>query len=252
MPMSFGSAQRNFQRAWMSARFVSDTATIPRAAPWFRLVSCTVAFVVALLSVHTAWACSCGGDWEKPDADVVFRGEVVEVHVPLHLQIHPERVEGVVGFAWALWFTISRPFDEDVRTVFHVTKAWKGAPSEYVTLNTGSGMCCNCTVGNIFKQGTEYVVYANEYQSELHIGWCGGAAVALEDLPPSEAADLGPGAPPASGGRGLPLLWRHLLLPAALGGPIALIAALWRWRSRRRQRGSADRAHPSQAQPGGR
>jgi len=53
------------------------------------------------------------------------------VHVPLHLRFAPQTIEGVGGIAWGLWFEVAKNFDEDVRTVFRVDRAWKGQPARY-------------------------------------------------------------------------------------------------------------------------
>ena len=193
-----------------------------------------VAFAAAISWAQAAWACSCGGFWEPTDADVIFQGEAVEVHVPLHLRFGPERIEGVGGIAWGLWFEVARNFDDDVRTVFRVERAWKGNPAQFVTVNTGSGMCCNCTVGAILEEGSEYVVYAAKDDGETRVGWCAGYVVAGKDLPRPEVTSLGAGTPPSKARRGFPMFWRHLLLPATIAVVVALPVLIWRRRSKRR------------------
>jgi hypothetical protein len=75
-----------------------------------------------------------------------------------------------------------------------------------------------------------------QHDGELKIGWCAGNAVAVNALPRAEVANLGASTPPSSGRRRFPMFWRHLLLPAAIAGPIALAAVIWRRRSKRRHR----------------
>jgi hypothetical protein len=209
-------------------------ATVPRTTRGLRLLAMSIAVLVAIvLGVKAAWACSCGGFWERMDAEMIFQGEVVEVHVPLHLQVAPRKLEGIGGIAWGLWFSVSQGFDDDVRTVFRVDKVWRGRLAQFVTVNTGSGLCCNCSLGKIFEKGHEYVVYAPKQADEIFIGFCGGRADAVKDMSPAELAMLGASTPVASGGRRVPMFWRHLLLPLALAAPIALAAIVWRRRSRK-------------------
>jgi len=202
------------------------------------LLAAVVALGMILALARMGWACSCGGSWELKDAEVIFRGEVIEVHEPLHLQITPSSRHGFAATAWWAWASASRTFDEDVRTVFRVDEVWRGEPAEYVTVNTGSGLCCDCSLGRQFKVGHEYVVYAWRWNGELHIGGCAGRA---HDVSPASLAELaslgmGKGKPPASGGGYVPVFWRHLLLPLAFLGPILLTAIGWLRRAQRRQR----------------
>jgi hypothetical protein len=212
-----------------------SSATALRANPGLRLLATSIAVLLALvLSVKAAWACSCGGFWERTDAHMIFQGEVVEVHLPLHLQVAPRRIEGVGGIAWGLWFSVSQALDDDVRTVFRVDKVWRGRLAQFVTVNTGSGLCCDCSLGKIFEKGREYVVYAPEQADEIFIGFCAGRADAVKDLSAAELAMLGASTPVSSGGRRFPMFWRHLLLPLALAAPIALAAIAWLRRSGKR------------------
>lgn len=182
------------------------------------------------------WACSCGETWERMDADVIFQGRAIEVHQPMHLRFGPSRPRGAAGIPWGLLFEASRALDRDVRTVFRVRQAWKGGPPQFVTVNTGSGLCCDCSVGRMFEEGKEYVVYAAQYHGELNIGFCAGSALAGNRLPTADVDKLGAGTPPSSGRRGFPMLWRHLLLPGAMAVPILLAAMIWRRSTRRHRR----------------
>jgi hypothetical protein len=193
----------------------------------------TLAFLGVTSYARFGVACSCGGTWDRTDADFIFQGEAIEVHEPLHLRFRPGRVDGVGGIARGLWFEASRALDSDVRTMFRVRKAWKGRPSQFVTVNTGSGLCCDCSVGNVFEEGKEYVVYAAQDDGQLSIGLCAGRAVPGTALPSTEGGNLSAGTPPSTGRRGFPMFWRHLLLPGTVALTIALALISWRLFKRR-------------------
>jgi hypothetical protein len=195
--------------------------------------------ILALLGVilwaRIGSACSCGGTWEITDADMIFQGEAIEVHEPLHLKLGPRKAEGVARVVWGLWFAASRALDEDVRTVFRVRTVWKGRATQFVTVNTGSGLCCDCSVGKVFEEGKEYVVYAAQDDGQLHIGGCAGSAVPGTAASPTAVDSLGGVAPPPSGRRGLAMFWRHLLLPGTVVVPIALAIIIWLRSARHRR-----------------
>lgn len=201
-----------------------------------RFLSAIVALGGLLWFARVGWACSCGGLWEPKDADVIFRGTAVEVHQPLHLRIMPRSRRGVAGNAWAIWAVASKTFDADVRTVFRVEEAWKGEPAEYVSLNTGSGRCCDCSLGRRFTVGSDYVVYAVRWHGELLVDSCAGNVTDTSSASLLELASLGlgKGKAPSSGGRHVPMFWRHLLLPTAIALPILLTTIVWLLRAKRR------------------
>jgi hypothetical protein len=218
----------------------TSVSSIRNAIACHRLIATSIlAFLGVTSWACCGWACSCGGTWERTDADVIFQGEAIEVHQPLHLRFKPSRVHGLARVPWGLWFEASRALDQDVRTVFCVSKAWKGSPSQFVTVNTGSGLCCDCSVGKIFEEGKQYVVYGAQYNGQLNIGLCGGSALPRSGLPRAEVEKLGRGTPPSSGRRprGLPMFWRHLLLPGAVALALRLAAIIWR-RATHRYRGA--------------
>lgn len=201
-----------------------------------RLLATWPVVVCASVSLpRTAAACSCGGEWTRADADVIFRGKVVEVHEPVRRRIRPRSrpTNPLVGVAWRMWFAASGTFDSDVRTVFEVETTWKGRPPQFVTINTGSGMCCDCSVGKIFEEGKEYLLYATRYRDELEISWCSGAVVVGKTAIDAEVATFGAGMKPTPGVR-TPMFWRTLLLPAALATPLIFGLLIWSWKTRRR------------------
>ncbi len=198
-----------------------------------RFVLAALAFVAVTAFAHRGEACSCGGDWQRSDSDVIFRGKVVEVHRPLHLRFVPRRADRLGFVAWRIWYSLAKHFDADVRTVFQVDTAWRGSPSLFMTVNTGSGMCCNCSLGDVFVPGGEYIVYAmRETDGELSVAFGSGHAFLGKALPLEDIGELGPGIAPTRGGRGVPLVWRHLILPAALLGFVGLAVLGAQWRRR--------------------
>lgn len=207
-----------------------------RAAIW------VLALIATISRAKVGRACSCGGERDRLDTDVIFQGKAVEVHRPLYFRFVPfgaGKFERVVD---ELWFRTARAFDRDVRTVFKVNTAWRGDVPQYVAVNTGTGLCCSCTLGAIFKEGSDYVVFAKKFDGELIVDWCVGSSFAGTALPRESVATLGRGASPASGARSFPMFWRHLLLPGGTMLPIAL-AGLIQWRfSGRRRRERAPRA----------
>jgi hypothetical protein len=201
--------------------------------------ACALVFAATISITKAGAACSCGGEWGPTDADTVFQGEAVEVHRPLHLRFRPEGGKTLARLVWGLWSRIARPFDSDVKTVFRVSRSWKGDPPEFVTINTGSGTCCECSVGTIFAEGGNYVVFAVKYGGELHVNSCAGMMVSGKALPAAEAAKLGVGTRPSKGSRSLPMTWRYLLFPGVLALPIVLAGVTSRTfveRLRRRRR----------------
>ena len=195
-----------------------------------RVGMCVLALVAAIFTAEIGRACSCADAGDRLDTDIIFQGEAVEVHRPLQVRFVPSRPGNLEGSVWRLWFTVAKAFDPDVRTVFEVKTAWRGDPPQYVAVNTGSGLCCSCTLGDIFKVGNDYVVFATKFDGKLIVDSCTGWSFAGTTLPPESATKLGLGAPPSRGARGLPMFWRHLLFPAAIALPIAL-AGLIQWRS---------------------
>ncbi|MEZ4223519.1 MAG: hypothetical protein R3B13_21405 [Polyangiaceae bacterium] len=188
-------------------------------------------FGVATSYAGAAHACSCGGEWDPADADVIFQGRAVEVERPLFLRVHPTKRSGAAALAWGFLYEVSTALgDEDVRTVFRVDRVWRGSRSPFVTVNTGSGMCCNCTLGDVFKLGSDYVVYAIRNKGELRVGACAGSAFDAKLMSRAQAAMLGPGVPPARGEKALPWSWVFLLAAFALLGA----SCGWRRRSVKR------------------
>jgi hypothetical protein len=185
-----------------------------------------LALVATTLSAEVGRACSCGDAIHPLDADVIFQGEAVEVHQPLHLRFVPRTEEELEMVAYELWFTAAREFDRDVRTVLRVNTAWKGRVPTYITIHTRF---------RSFEEGRDYVVHATMDGDELHVAGCTGGRVFPGKAPtPEYAANLGPGTRPSRGARGFPMFWRHLLLPATMALPIAFAGLIhWRFAGRR-------------------
>lgn len=165
-------------------------STVPRLPHRSRLRWARVAagiFAVFALISRTSAACSCGGDWTPAHADVVFEGQAVEVHEPMHLKFRPlSGPRAPATLAWGWWAAAKSAFDEDVVTVFRVRRSWKATVPEFVSVNTGSGLCCNCTFGPVFDEGVVYVVYAAKSEErEYVVVACAGTAVASSALPSS-------------------------------------------------------------------
>src|SRR6478609_7499688 len=139
-----------------------DRGAAGRSTERIRVAAWCIAALAGVLSyTPTIAACSCEGLWKRTDADLIFEGKAIEVHQPLHLRAIPKaRLEGIAEITWRMWFDTSGKFDHDVRTTFQVNRVWRGQVSRFVTVNTGSGTCCNCTVGKIFEEGKDYIVFA--------------------------------------------------------------------------------------------
>ena len=170
------------------------------------------------------------------DAELIFGGEAIDVHVPLYRRHAPTtRVEGLARITWRLWFDALRWVDRDARTTFRVTRVWRGQVSQFVTVNHGAGVC---GLGASFEEGKEYFVYAAQTDGEPYVGSCGGIAFSEMALPSDELAKLGTSRAPSAGRAPLPLFWRDLLLPGAITLPLALAALIAAWHSKTRSRAS--------------
>jgi hypothetical protein len=192
--------------------------------------ACLIILCVTVSFPRTSLACSCGGTWTPVDADVIFRGTVVRVHDPVLRRLRPRGPHVITRVLWGLWYDAAKVFDSDVRTVFEVESAWKGHPAQFVTVNTGSGLCCNCTFGNLFMEREEYLLYATRDGGELGVGSCAGVVIVGKAAIDAEAVLLGPGVKPTPGPRGIPTSWRALLLPSAMATPFMLALLIWLWR----------------------
>lgn len=152
--------------------------------------------VVMLGAEGSVHACSCAGVPELEErvkqADAAFVGTVVEVDVPLLLR------ESVVPLAdTPLSFVYG--LEPEVRTRFRVERRYAGPLGTHVLINSGDGLCCNCSPGNIFTPGERWLVFAHERDGELRITTCrrpqlqhydpDGFAAVLQRLGPAEASE---------------------------------------------------------------
>lgn len=184
-----------------------------------RTVIIVVTLLVALMISADARACSCADFGASPTGiihrDAVFRGTVVEVSQPWILRPNADgKLDPVLG-------RLAYYTDATVTVRLQVHEAWKGVNTREVVLDVGDGWCCNCSLGTSFgKLGDELLVYANQYEGALHVGFC-GPPIPIEHAGPYLDA-LGPGqrslAPGRTGG--------GLSMPVQIAGAIALALAL--------------------------
>lgn len=196
---------------------------------------CLVVALVVILGVEgSARACSCAGIPSLPErvaeADAAFVGTVVEVDVPLLLSdsVVP-LVDTPLSF---LYFT-----EPQVRTRFEVERRYRGPLGTHVVIDSGDGLCCNCSLGNAFSPGERWLVFAGESEGELRVGQCRwplsedrdpeGFAAALQQLGPGDA----PTHPTPRWTEGPHGAWVSRWLV-----PMALIGATAWWWGLRRQR----------------
>jgi hypothetical protein len=192
-------------------------------------VTALILLVGVLSCASTAWACSVGCACD--DVDVIFEGEVIDVHLPLHLRHIPTTtVKGIAGTTWRLWFETASMFDRDVRATFRVKQVWRGQASEFVTVHAGPWSALKP-----LEQGKDYLVYGVQTSDPLEIDSCTGT-VSARALSTTERVKLGASGPPSPGSAPFPMFWRHLLLPAATAVPFALAALITVWHSKRRLR----------------
>lgn len=129
--------------------------------------------VFSFLGSSGAYACSCipNASPEKAlrQAGAVFAGRVVDIQKPRVLSSSME----------------------PATVVFETSRFWKGLHDKQVSIYTPSGGGPSC--GFEFQKRQEYLVYANESDSELYVSLCSRTALlteASEDL-----SSLGAGSP---------------------------------------------------------
>jgi phosphate/sulfate permease len=116
-------------------------------------------------------ACSCADIGTSPEGilgrDAVFRGTIVAFDVPWTLQPGADGTLGKLRYGLAAWT------DATVTVRMQVHEAWKGVDAREVVIDVGDGFCCNCSLGTDFgRPGEELLVYANEHEGALHVGFC--------------------------------------------------------------------------------
>jgi hypothetical protein len=182
-----------------------------------------VALLVALFTFSTkAHACSCATFATSPEGilhnDVVFRGTVIGYAVPWALQPRPDKTLGRVRGRVAAYTHAT------VTVQMEVHEAWKGMDTREVVIDVGNGFCCNCSLGTDFgRPGQELLVYANEYEGALRVGFC-HPPIPIENAGPYLEA-LGPGRTSLHPGRTSPHGLR-MWTPIAVGVALALALAL--------------------------
>jgi hypothetical protein len=173
--------------------------------------------LISLLARPTpAWACWCfQHDILAPrdafaGADAVFMGTVTGI----------ANYRQLPWFDWMVkvWPAASDRFS-DIRVRFNVDRSWKSVATSDLTLRTGY-IC-----GYAFSSGTQYVVYAHNFEESLRVDFC------TRTMPAGSAAeDFGflNGLPPLPLTRAWPSPF-VLGSGAAVGGLLAF-AVLWRAR----------------------
>jgi hypothetical protein len=114
------------------------------------------------------------------DSEAVFSGEVVEVE-----EGPPIKMMGISGVRTS-------------RVTLQASEVWKGPQGETLEVSTlRDGMSC----GYPFKEGEEYLVYANTGKRGLEVDLCSGTQRLTEAEADLEV--LGAGKKPTSGGEAL-------------------------------------------------
>lgn len=139
-----------------------------RARPWviLALVAC-----VWLGTLRTAQACSCAflGDAveQASSADVVFVGVAIDVDEPWALRETSRESFG------RLSFMLADIKGDTVRTTFRVEQAWKGVDTDQIVVDSGEGVCCNCSLGIIAQPGERLLIAAHvDDDGVAHVGFC--------------------------------------------------------------------------------
>ena len=161
--------------------FTTDVGPLPRIA---------LICVVAGCLVHApdvTEACSCAGATDAElfaRADAVFVGRVEAVDIPWRVRQARERryPERLSSFLLTLG-------DPEVVTTFAVERVFKGRLGERVRVESGTGACCNCSLGATFESAPRWLVYATAHEGRWSTGLCSRP----RPVPPGDM--LVPGAP---------------------------------------------------------
>ncbi len=134
-----------------------------------RALLSTIVAAAVLASPTLAAACSCadwGGTMERYErAGVVVHGVVVASHVPLFFPLAGVRLP-----RWTPRFL--RRFARPGATAdVEVIQAWKATPRRIVTVNLGTGQCCDCTLGpGALRVGEEVVLFGRVREGVARVG----------------------------------------------------------------------------------
>lgn len=181
---------------------------------------------VALAAPGLAAACSCayqGDALERFDrAGVVAHGVVRAEHVPLtNLLARLPLPRWTPRFIWRL----ARP---GVTADVELIQAWKETPTRVITVNLGTGQCCDCTLGpGGLKIGEEVILFGGMRDGEPRLG-------ASNCNPPIEGrrrvkealALMGPGITDLPRGPRAPFLMKWLVRIGILGA-LLWAARIW-------------------------
>ncbi len=122
-----------------------------------------IIFLASLMPTHRAFACSCMipdlPEQEFAASAAVFHGKAAETS------------RSSMGFftSLRLRFGLGDIFGYEQTVVFDVIESWKGVDTTWVSIKTGynDGDC-----GYTFTKGSEYIIYAREYDGDLHTSIC--------------------------------------------------------------------------------
>lgn len=108
----------------------------------------------------TASACTCAPPTSVQEAvegaEAVFVGKVIQIS---------ERSEQLKDSE-----DVSRYKMLTKEVLFEVGPSWKGASEEDIVIYSALGESFSCGIN--FKEGRRYLVYAYDYEGELHTSWC--------------------------------------------------------------------------------
>ena len=195
---------------------------------------------LAIFGPSEARACACTSVAAPAEAaneaDAAFVGVVEEVRVPLLLRAPIIRlVDTPLSFVFAT--------EPTIRTRLRIETRYRGALGSEVEIDSGDGLCCNCTPGRVFAPGERWLVAAFEHDGELRVSTC-RPPVSQRQRPQAFAAALealGPGDPtPHARPRWTPkhdTWWPVVTVPLAL----AAVAVARKARSRHACRGGRRR-----------
>jgi len=137
-----------------------------------------------------AAACSCGwaSDIKRLEsADVVFIGRVESVDVPWYLNHPPDWPPAI-----RVYIQVVAAINPQVITTFKVEHLYKGDVGQHVRVATGTGFCCDCSLGPLFTTQPRWLVFASHSDGTLRTDSCWHSRSVEPDY---VATDLGPEVP---------------------------------------------------------